>query len=140
MLSCSRQIPHTISVWVKPCRLLACPGKGSCAEAPPVQVTTSAASFLAHPALGDGVHMTATFLGTFIGAVTLTGSAVAFGKLHGLLKSAPLNVPGKNPINIALLAGPPVSCPAQTSSAHTPGTQQTCLLHASSNLAACPTP
>ena len=49
--------------------------------------------------------MTATFLGTFIGAVTLTGSAVAFGKLHGLLKSAPLNLPGKNPINIALAAG-----------------------------------
>ena len=37
------------------------------------------------PAHLDGVHLTATFLGTFIGAVTLTGSAVAFGKLHGIL-------------------------------------------------------
>lgn len=42
----------------------------------------------------DGVHMTTTILGTFIGAVTLTGSAVAFGKLHGLLNSKPLNIWG----------------------------------------------
>ena len=33
--------------------------------------------------------------GTLIGAVTLTGSAVAFGKLHGLLDSAPLALPGE---------------------------------------------
>ena len=38
--------------------------------------------------------MTTTLLGTFIGAITLTGSAVAFGKLHGLLKPAPLSLPG----------------------------------------------
>lgn len=53
----------------------------------------------------DGVHMTSTFLATFIGAVTLTGSGVAFGKLHGVLPSAPLNIPGKNLINLGLLAG-----------------------------------
>ena len=53
----------------------------------------------------DGVHMTSTFLATFIGAITLTGSAVAFGKLHGVLPSAPLNIPGKNLINLGLLAG-----------------------------------
>ena len=52
----------------------------------------------------DGVHMTSTFLATFIGAITLTGSGVAFGKLHGVLSSAPLNLPGKNVINMGLLA------------------------------------
>jgi NAD(P) transhydrogenase len=31
----------------------------------------------------DGVHRTTAFLGDAIGAVTLTGSAVAFGKLVG---------------------------------------------------------
>lgn len=36
-------------------------------------LTTSIASFLAHPDLTDSVHLTSTFLGTFIGAVTLTG-------------------------------------------------------------------
>ena len=34
-----------------------------------------------------------------------TGSAIAFGKLHGLLDSAPLNLPGKNAINITLAGG-----------------------------------
>ncbi len=34
------------------------------------------------------------YLGDVIGAITLTGSAVAFGKLHGVLKSDPLNLPG----------------------------------------------
>lgn len=34
------------------------------------------------------------YLGDVIGALTLTGSAVAFGKLHGVLGSAALNLPG----------------------------------------------
>lgn len=34
--------------------------------------------------------------GTLIGAITLTGSAVAFGKLHGVLDSAPLALPGEH--------------------------------------------
>ena len=37
-------------------------------------MATSVASYMAHPAaLADPVHLTSTFLGTFIGAVTLTG-------------------------------------------------------------------
>ncbi|GAB4817580.1 hypothetical protein N2152v2_004626 [Parachlorella kessleri] len=69
-------------------------------------VCTSVASYMsADPAHMDGVHMTTTFLGTLIGAITLTGSAVAFGKLHGLLDSKPLALPGKNAINLALAAG-----------------------------------
>lgn len=43
------------------------------------------------------------YLGDFIGAVTMTGSAVAFAKLHGVMKSEPLNLPKKNEINMALL-------------------------------------
>eukprot|EP00798_Chlamydomonas_sp_ICE-L_P027663 gene27663-7302_t len=38
-------------------------------------------------------------------AIAIAGSAVAFGKLHGILKSAPLNLPKKNTINLALLGG-----------------------------------
>ncbi len=37
--------------------------------------------------------------------MTLTGSAVAFGKLHGVLGSAPLNLPGKNVANLGMAAG-----------------------------------
>lgn len=47
----------------------------------------------------------AEYLGVLVGAVTLTGSAVAFGKLHGLLPSKALSLPGKNAINSALMAG-----------------------------------
>lgn len=36
-------------------------------------VTTSIASYIAHPELMDPTHLTSTFLGAFIGAVTLTG-------------------------------------------------------------------
>lgn len=64
-------------------------------------VTSAISSYMAGGEM-DGVHMTSTFLATFIGAVTLTGSGVAFGKLHGLLPSKPLSLPGKNMINIAL--------------------------------------
>lgn len=70
-------------------------------------VTTSAASFLAtaDPAHLDATHKIAAYMGTFIGAVTLTGSGVAFGKLHGLLPGKALNLPSKNQINTGLMAG-----------------------------------
>ena len=35
------------------------------------------------------IHMVEVFLGIFIGAVTFTGSIVAFGKLNGKISSAP---------------------------------------------------
>jgi len=53
----------------------------------------------------DAVHLSSTYLATFIGAVTLTGSGVAFGKLHGLLPSKPMNLAYKNQLNLALLGG-----------------------------------
>jgi len=46
------------------------------------------------------VDKVAIFLGTFIGGVTVTGSLVAFGKLDNRLDSRPLNLPGKNLLNI----------------------------------------
>ena len=39
-------------------------------------VTTSIASYIAHPELLDPTHLTSTFLGAFIGAVTLTGKTL----------------------------------------------------------------
>ncbi len=43
------------------------------------------------------------FLGVFIGAVTFTGSIVAWGKLNGKLASKPLTLPGKNWLNLTAL-------------------------------------
>lgn len=50
------------------------------------------------------IHHAEVFIGIFIGAVTLTGSIVAFLKLSARIKSAPLMLPGKNLINLGALA------------------------------------
>jgi len=47
---------------------------------------------------------TSLFLGTFIGGVTFTGSLIAYGKLQGVLNSAPLMLPGRHALNASLLA------------------------------------
>lgn len=64
-------------------------------------------SYLDHPALDpvmQNIHLVEVFLGVFIGAVTFTGSIVAFGKLRGLMASKALNLPHRHKLNaIALL-------------------------------------
>lgn len=47
------------------------------------------------------IHLVEVFLGIFIGAVTFTGSIVAFGKLNGKISSAPLQLPHKHKLNLA---------------------------------------
>ena len=50
-----------------------------------------------------GIHHAEVFIGVFIGAITFTGSIVAYLKLSGKMKSAPLVLPGKNLINAGIL-------------------------------------
>src|SRR5690606_10333850 len=50
-----------------------------------------------------GIHSAEVFIGVFVGAVTFTGSIVAYLKLSAKMKSAPLMLPGKNFINIGAL-------------------------------------
>ena len=50
-----------------------------------------------------GIHHAEVFIGVFIGAVTFTGSIVAFLKLSARIKSQPLMLPGKNWLNIGAL-------------------------------------
>src|SRR6476659_4130377 len=47
-----------------------------------------------------GIHSAEVFIGVFIGAVTFTGSIVAFLKLSSRIKSSPLMLPGKNAMNL----------------------------------------
>lgn len=70
-------------------------------------VNTSIAAYMQGFESGhlDPLHMASAFGGTLIGAVTLTGSLVAFGKLQGLMKSSPLSLPGKNVLNAGMMAG-----------------------------------
>ncbi|KGN39812.1 Re/Si-specific NAD(P)(+) transhydrogenase subunit beta [Knoellia aerolata] len=51
----------------------------------------------------DTVHSVEVFLGVFIGAVTLTGSIVAFLKLSGRISSSPLMLPARHWLNLAAL-------------------------------------
>ncbi|WP_199730603.1 Re/Si-specific NAD(P)(+) transhydrogenase subunit beta [Amycolatopsis panacis] len=57
---------------------------------------------LAAAGLG-GIHSAEVFIGVFIGAVTFTGSIVAFLKLSARIKSSPLMLPGKNFLNLGAL-------------------------------------
>ncbi|MGH3506681.1 MAG: Re/Si-specific NAD(P)(+) transhydrogenase subunit beta [Nocardioidaceae bacterium] len=50
------------------------------------------------------IHHAEVVIGVFIGAVTFTGSIVAFLKLSARLKSAPLMLPGRNLLNLGALA------------------------------------
>lgn len=59
-------------------------------------------SYLSEPH-SDTVHLVEVFLGVLIGAVTFTGSVVAFGKLSGRMKSAPLMLPGRSWLNLGAL-------------------------------------
>lgn len=59
-----------------------------------------------HPGLDavmENIHLTEVFLGIFIGAVTFTGSVVAFGKLRGKISSRPLMLPNRHKLNLAAL-------------------------------------
>jgi H+-translocating NAD(P) transhydrogenase subunit beta len=47
------------------------------------------------------IHRIETFVGIFVGAVTFTGSVVAFGKLQGLIRSKPLLLPARHFLNLA---------------------------------------
>ena len=49
------------------------------------------------------IHHAEVFIGVFIGAVTFTGSIVAFLKLSGRVASKPLMLPGKNALNLGAL-------------------------------------
>jgi len=49
------------------------------------------------------IHDVETYLGVLIGAVTFSGSIIAFGKLSGRIGGKPLTLPGRHWFNLALL-------------------------------------
>ena len=72
-------------------------------------VCVAAAAFYAPDAYGIGSvgaierqSLIEMSLGTAIGAVTFTGSVVAFAKLQALITGAPLVFPGQHPLNAVL--------------------------------------
>jgi NAD(P) transhydrogenase len=55
----------------------------------------------------DVLELIETYLGVFIGAVTFTGSIVAYGKLQGIIRASPLMIcgPGRHAINALIIVG-----------------------------------
>jgi len=49
------------------------------------------------------IHDIETYLGILIGAVTFSGSVIAFGKLSGRIGGKPLTLPGRHLFNLGLL-------------------------------------
>ncbi|MFV0461161.1 MAG: Re/Si-specific NAD(P)(+) transhydrogenase subunit beta [Actinomycetales bacterium] len=52
---------------------------------------------------GETVHLVEVFLGVFIGAITFTGSIIAFLKLSARMKSSPLMLPARHWLNLAIV-------------------------------------
>ena len=57
------------------------------------------------PNMGGALHLNEVWIGVLIGAITFTGSIVAWGKLSGKIASKPLMLPAHTAINGALLIG-----------------------------------
>jgi NAD(P) transhydrogenase subunit beta len=49
------------------------------------------------------IHELEVYVGVFVGALTFTGSVIAFGKLRGSIGSKPLLLPGRHVLNAVLL-------------------------------------
>jgi NAD(P) transhydrogenase subunit beta len=52
-----------------------------------------------------GIHLAEIFIGVCIGAITFTGSVIAFGKLQGTIGGRPLLLPGRHILNLLMLIG-----------------------------------
>jgi NAD(P) transhydrogenase subunit beta len=61
-------------------------------------------SYLTEGTSTNTVHLVEVFLGIFIGAVTFTGSVIAYLKLSAKMKSSALVLPGRNAVNLGALS------------------------------------
>ena len=65
-------------------------------------VLVGISTYMAHPDAG-AVHDVEVWLGVAIGAITFTGSVIAWAKLRGSMSGTPLLLPGRHFINLAML-------------------------------------
>ena len=65
-------------------------------------VLVAGGMYLATPEAHDTVSLVEIFMGAWIGAITFTGSVIAFGKLQGIFRSAPVVFKGQHLVNLAI--------------------------------------
>lgn len=58
---------------------------------------------IGYTGVGKTIHDIEIYLGVLIGAVTFTGSVIAFGKLRGIIGSKPLTLPARHGLNLLIL-------------------------------------
>ena len=68
-----------------------------------VTTVTEALKQISHSGAEYNIHLVEVYLGIFIGAVTFTGSIVAFGKLRGVINSKALMLPHRHKLNLLAL-------------------------------------
>jgi NAD(P) transhydrogenase subunit beta len=51
------------------------------------------------------IHEIEIFVGVFVGAITFTGSVIAFGKLRGMISGKPLIIPARHAVNLGMVLG-----------------------------------
>jgi NAD(P) transhydrogenase subunit beta len=69
-------------------------------------VLVGIATYLQPGAEGEaagGAHLIEIYVGVLVGAVTFSGSIIAFGKLRGKVSSKPLLLPGRHALNLFVL-------------------------------------
>ena len=68
--------------------------------------STAVGDFLIHDlAHMSAFHATSIYMGAWLGSITFTGSVVACGKLAEVFSSKPLQLPGRDQLNIAMAGG-----------------------------------
>ena len=73
-------------------------GFGSYLESTEINLLKIAQSSAEHT-----IHLVEVYIGVFIGAITFTGSIIAWGKLEGKIRSKPLLYAGRHIVNIILV-------------------------------------
>lgn len=76
------------------------------------------------------IHLVEVFVGVFIGALTFTGSIIAWGKLEGKVRSKPLLYPGRHFVNIIMVVACIVLGVLFANAEGTSGMTQLCIMTA----------
>ncbi len=64
---------------------------------------TAIGDFMTHDLSSlDGFHLSSIYAGSWMGAITATGSVIAWGKLSERLSSKPLQLPGRDYMNLGM--------------------------------------